>query len=588
MSPETRACSRWLNALARRAAGRIGLTVALGWLTGVAAVLQAAFLADLVQAVAVEARPIGMLVRDIGLLAAVLAGRALLMPAREAAAFAAGARVRASVRRELVDRLFAAGPAFARREESGALGSVVLEQVEALQDYYALYLPQLALAVLVPLTIAAAVLPVSWAAGLVLLLTAPLIPFFSVLVGMGAESISQKHFQALGRMSAHFLDVLQGLPTLKLFGRSRAEAAEIARVSADYRRRTMAVLRVAFLSSAVLEFFASLSIALVAVYLGTSYLGYVRFGAYGRGLTLADGLFVLLLAPEFYLPLRELGAHYHARAQALGAAVRIRALADAPVTLRPSGDGAVPGRGLHLRCTELGFGYGAGRSPALQGVGLELRAGQSVALVGGSGAGKSTLLFLLMGFLQPDQGEIRVNGTALADIDPLAWRRAIGWLGHNPVLFHGSIAANIRMGREATAAEIRAAAEAAGVLEFARHLPGGLDAEIGERGAGLSRGQAQRVALARALLLDPALLLLDEPTAGLDADTERQVLDAVEQRRSGRAVLTVTHRLADIRRADRIYVMEGGRIVEAGSPHELAIAGGAFQRLSAPFGEVAS
>jgi ATP-binding cassette subfamily C protein CydD len=488
---------------------------------------------------------------------------------------------------ELVDRLFAAGPAFTRREESGALGSVLLEQVEALQDFYALFLPQLALAALVPLTIAAAVFPVSWAAGALLLATAPVIPFFTVLVGMGAESISQRHFESLSRMSAHFLDVLRGLATLKLFGRSREQGAEIARVSAEYRRRTMSVLRVAFLSSAVLEFFASLSIALVAVYLGMGFLGYFQFGAYGRPLTLADGLFVLLLAPEFYLPLRELGAHYHARAQALGAAARLRAVAETPVTAAAAG-GARPlpaGRELRVRCIDLEFGYGEGRPPAVRGVSLGLRTGKSVALVGGSGAGKSTLLFLLMGFLQPQRGEIRVGELPLAQADPLAWRRKIGWLGQNPVLFCGSIADNIRLGRpEAAPEEIREAAARAGVLEFARQLPDGLETRVGELGIGLSRGQAQRVALARALLRDAPLLLLDEPTAGLDAETERRVLDAVDRLREDRAILTVTHRLADIRRADRVYVMEAGRIVEEGSPAELDAARGAFHRLRYPPG----
>jgi ATP-binding cassette, subfamily C, bacterial CydD len=586
MSTDTRACSHWLYALARRAAGRIGLTVAVGWLIGLAAVLQAFLLSRLIHGVFIDARPVEALGRDLGLLAAILAGRALLMGLREIAGFAAGARVRETVRLELVDRIFAAGPAFTRREESGALGSVLLEQVEALQDFFALFLPQLALAVLVPLTIAAAVLPVSWAAGALLLLTAPLIPFFTVLVGMGAESISQKNFQALGRMSAHFLDVLQGLATLKLFGRSRAEGAEIARVSAEYRRRTMSVLRVAFLSSAVLEFFASLAIALVAVYLGMGFLGYFQFGAYGRPLTLADGLFILLLAPEFYLPLRELGAHYHARAQAIGAAERLRAVAETPLTAGATGRRSLPAdQGLQVRCVDLWFGYEDGRPPAVQGVSLDLRPGQSVALVGGSGAGKSTLLFLLMGFLQPQRGEIRVGEIPLAQVDPLAWRRRIGWLGQNPVLFCGSIAENIRMGRaEAAPDEVREAAARAGVLEFARQLPHGLETRVGEFGAGLSRGQAQRVALARALLRDAPLLLLDEPTAGLDAETERRVLDAVDAMRGDRVVLTVTHRLADIRRADRIYVMESGRIVEGGTPAELIDACGMFHRLAFPLG----
>jgi len=586
---DTRACTRWLYALGRRAAGRIALTVAIGWIIGAAAVLQASLLSRLIQAVVIDGLPVEALASDLALLGAALLGRALLTAGRELTGFAAGARVREHLRLEIVDRIFAAGPAYTRREESGALAGVLLEQVEAVHDFYALYLPQLALAALVPLTIAGAVFPVSWAAGAILLLTAPLIPFFTVLVGMGAESISQRHFQALGRMSAHFLDVLQGLPTLKLFGRSRAEGAEIARVSAEYRRRTMSVLRVAFLSSAVLEFFASLSIALIAVYLGTSFLGYFHFGTYGRPLTLADGLFVLLLAPEFYLPLRELGAHYHARAQAVGAAERIRATAQAPLPHAGSARRPVPsGSVLNIACENLWFGYGEGRPAALQGVDLELRTGRSVALVGGSGAGKSTLLFLLMGFLQPQRGEIRVDGCSLCEMDLRAWRARIAWLGQNPILFCGSIADNIRLGRPDAAPDaVRSAAARAGVLEFARELPDGLATEVGELGAGLSRGQAQRVALARALVRDAPLVLLDEPTAGLDADTERRVLDAIDGLRQDRAVLTVTHRLADIHRADCIYVLEAGRIVEAGSHADLMAARGVFHRLAAPLGGVA-
>ena len=278
--------------------------------------------------------------------------------------------------------------------------------MEGLQEFYALYLPQLALVVLLPLTIAAAVFPVSWAAGVLLLATAPMIPLFTILVGMGAESISQRHFQALARMSAHFLDVLQGLATLKLFGRSREEAEAIARVSADYRRRTMSVLRVAFLSSAVLEFFASLSIALVAVYLGMSYLGYFSFGTYGRPLTLADGLFILLLAPEFYLPLRELGAHYHARAQALAAAE------EHPRPAAGAAAGSLRRQGAARRRRKESASSAAtcisptttGRRPALKGVSLELAPGRCIALVGGSGAGKSTLVFLLLGFITAGPG----------------------------------------------------------------------------------------------------------------------------------------------------------------------------------------
>jgi ATP-binding cassette subfamily C protein CydD len=316
MAVDTRESMRWLYERSRPARGAICRTVLLGWASGCVFIVQAFLLSRIIHGVVIEACPREELTVWFAGLAAAILLRAVVGWLRETSGFAAGARVRAGVRMELLGRVVARGPAFTRQERTGALASVLVEQVEGLHGFYALFLPQLALVVLLPLTIAAAAFPVSWVAGLLLLATAPMIPLFTILVGMGAESVSQRHFQSLARMSAHFLDVLQGLATLKLFGRSRQEADAIARVSADYRRRTMSVLYIAFLSSAVVEFFASLSIALVAVYLGMSYLGYVNFGLYGRPITLADGLFVLLLAPEFYLPLRELGAHYHARARA--------------------------------------------------------------------------------------------------------------------------------------------------------------------------------------------------------------------------------------------------------------------------------
>jgi ATP-binding cassette subfamily C protein CydD len=582
MAVETRQSLRWLHAQIRLVRAELVRTVVLGWLAGLAVIVQAFFLSQIIHAVFIESRPREALAGAFTGFAAAMLIRAALAWLREASAFAAGEKVRSRVRLGLLERISARGPAFTHGERTGALTSVLVEQVEGLQDFYALYLPQLALVVLLPLTIAAAILPISWAAGGLLLATAPLIPLFTVLVGMGAENISQRHFQALARMSAHFLDVLQGLATLKLFGRSRDEAERIARVSADFRRRTMSVLRVAFVSSAVLEFFASLSIALAAVYLGMSYLGYFSFGTYGRTLNLADGLFILLLAPEFYLPLRELGAHYHARAQALAAAEQIRSLLEAPLP-GISGGRLQPelGDGIRLQCRGLQLAYDAGRRPALMEVNLDLMPGSHTVLVGGSGAGKSSLLFLILGFVRPDQGEIRVNGIPLNEIDPAWWHRQVGWIGQNPAILHGTLRDNLRMGRpDAREDEVLAAARAAGVLEFAGRLPQGLDAALGEQGVGLSRGEAQRVALGRVLLKEAPVLLLDEPFTGLDADTERRVLEAIDSFRGGRTVVTVTHRLAEIQRADRIVVLEEGRIVESGSPEKLGAAGGPFQRLA--------
>jgi ATP-binding cassette subfamily C protein CydD len=557
-------------------------TIALGWLGGLAVIAQAFFLSQIIHTLFIDARPRESLAGAFASFAVAVFVRAALAWFKEISAFSAGEKVRTQVRLQLLDRIAARGPAFTRGERTGALTSVWVEQIEGLQDFYALYLPQLSLVVLLPLTIAAAVFPLSWAAAGLLLATAPLIPVFTILVGMGAENISQRHFQALARMSAHFLDVLQGLATLKLFGRSREEAERISQRSDDFRQRTMSVLRVAFISSAVLEFFASLSIALAAVYLGMNYLGYFSFGTYGRPLTLAEGLFILLLAPEFFLPLRDLGAHYHVRAQALAAADSIRMLLDAPLP-GLSGGAVRPAdaRGIRIQCRGLHLAYDDGRRPALKGVSLDLSPGRHTVLVGGSGAGKSTILFLLLGFVRPDQGEILVNGVPLNEIDPAWWRRQIGWIGQDPVLFHGTLRDNLRMGRPvADEAEITAAARAAGVLSFADRLPLGLDTPVGEQGVGLSRGEAQRVAVGRMFLKNAPVLLLDEPFSALDADTERLILGAIESYRRGRTVVTVTHRMADIHRADRIVVLEDGRIIESGGPGELRAAGGPFQRLA--------
>lgn len=575
---------RWLFKRAKTARLWVILAVGLGLTSGILLIAQARLLANIVHGAFMDNLQRNVLwPYFVGLFGVVMV-RAVLGWGREVAGFHAGAKVREEVRMSLMEHIFTLGPGFTSRQRTGALASTAMEHVEGLNDFYAFYLPQLALAVMIPVAILAFVFPLSWLAGVLLLVTAPLIPLFMILVGMGAESISQRHFQALARISAHFLDVLQGITTLKLYDRSRGEEKNVAKVSSDYRQRTMSVLRIAFLSSAVLEFFSSIAIALVAVYLGMSYLGYINFGDYGKPLTLAGGLFILLLAPDFYLPLRELGTHYHARAEAVGAAEEILKILMIP-SPDVSGKGIaldVPGP-LNIHCRDLYLAYEKGKRPALHGVSFQLKYGEKVALVGASGAGKTTILNLLLGFLDPDQGSITVNETPLADLPPESWRQHLGWIGQNPILFHGTIRDNIRLGRpQASEDELEQAARSARVLDFALHLPGGLDTLVGEQGLGLSRGQAQRVALARAFLKDAPILLLDEPTSGLDSKNERLVMSALEKLSSGRTVLMLTHRLANIEKADRIMVLEEGRIVEQGTYAELIEAGGVFQRLAYP------
>ena len=572
---------RWLFKRLGAATTWILLSVVLGLSGGVLLIFQAKFLARIVHGAFMENLAIDVLKPYFYILVGIIILRSLLGWARGVCGFYAGAKIRQEVRMALLEHLFSLGPAFTSRQSTGALASTALEQVEGLHDFYAFYLPQLALAVMIPAAILAFVFPYSWAAGTLLLVTAPLVPLFMILVGMGAESISQRHFQALARMSAYFLDVLQGLPTLKLFNRSKGVEKTIAAVSNNYRIKTMAVLRVAFLSSAVLEFFSSVSIALVAIYLGMSYLGYFSFGLYGAPLSLEVGFFILLLAPDFYFPLRELGTHYHARAAAVGAAEEILKILSVPrMQLQTELTAPVKTDVIHIHCQNVYLGYKNGRLPALRGVSFDFKTGEQVTLVGASGAGKTTVLNLLLGFLQPDKGRILVNDIPLAALTPDNWRENIAWIGQRPILFHGTIKENILLGRpKASASEIEQAAGRAGVLAFSMHLPEGLETQVGELGQKLSRGQAQRVALARAFIKDAPILLLDEPTAGLDVENETLVVRALKEFCQDRTVLTLTHRLENIRSADRILVLDNGIVAEQGSYLDLMAAGGVFHKL---------
>ena len=571
---------RWLLTRARPAMPWITVSIGLGAAAGMVLIIQAGCLARIVHAVAIDGRPREELLFDFFVLIAAAIVKSALVWGREKAGFRAGAQVRGQVRMALVDHITRLGPVYAAGHAGGALTSAVMEQVEGLHGFFAHYLPQLALAVAVPLAILAFVFPISWAAGGLLLVTAPLIPFFMVLIGMGARSISQRYFTALARLSAHFLDALQGLPTLKLFDRAHAEADRVAETAGTYRVQTMRVLRVAFLSSAVLEFFSSIAIALVAVYLGMSFLGYYDFGAWDRPLTLYGGLFILLLAPEFYHPLRELGVHYHTRAQAAGAAEEILKILDTPLPEAATSRCAIPGDRIDLRIENLCLRYPNAAREVLFDISLDIPAGQRIALVGESGAGKTSLLNAMLGFVHPGQGRISANGVPLFDLAPERRQDAFAWVGQHPVLFFGTIRENILMGRKgADDADVQAAARATGVLEFADRLPEGLETRVGEGGYGLSRGQAQRVALARAWLKAAPILVLDEPTAGLDPVSAGMIMAALERLPRGRTVLMATHRLAALAGMDRIAVMADGRIVACDTYAALMAERGVFYRL---------
>jgi ATP-binding cassette subfamily C protein CydD len=568
---DTRPALRWLISQARFVYGWIFLTIGIALLGGFFIVFQARLIADIIHGAFMDQLSREQLRPMFTFLAMVVAGRALLHWAREISGFQAGARIREKLRMSILNHLAQTGPVGIGGRPAGALASVAIEQVEAVHGFFADYLPQLVIAFLIPVTLVSFVFPISWAAGGLLLATAPMVPLFMMLIGMGAESISQRNFQALSRMSAHFLDILQGLPTLKLFGRSHTETESIEKVSEDYRQQTMKVLRVAFLSAAVLEFFSSFAIAMVAIYLGMSYLGYINFGSYGMPLSFADGLFILILAPDLYLPLRELGSHFHVRAEAVGAAGEIRQVLALPVIKKEGMVLSWPkGHPLNIRFENVHYGFGDGRQAALCGVDMEIHYGQRMAVVGASGAGKTTIGQLLLAFGQPSSGRISINGLDLSSLNPESWRKHISWIGQHPVLFHGTIRDNIQAGNpDASAEDVEAAANAASVNIFTDRFPQGLDTSIGEFGSGLSRGQAQQVALARAFLKNASLILLDEPTAGLDSETDSRIMDAIFTFCEHRTLIFMTHRLGRIHEFDHVVVLAEGKVAEQGTSEEL-------------------
>jgi ATP-binding cassette subfamily C protein CydD len=571
-----------VRSLIRQAwAARLALafTVGLGLLGGVTIVGQARFVSRAVSQVFLE----GAALRQVsGLLLALLilaSLRAAFTWGSEVAANRVAVQVKSRLRERLTAHLLALGPAYTHGERSGELANTAVEGIEALDAYFRHYLSQLALAALVPLTVLLFVFPLDWVSGLVLLLTAPLIPLFMILIGNTAEAMTRRQWTALSRMSAHFLDVLQGLTTLKLLGRSREQIRTIAQISGQFREATMNVLRIAFLSALVLEMVATLSTAVVAVQIGLRLL-------YGH-LSFEQAFFVLILAPEFYLPLRLLGTRFHAAMEGIAAAQRIFEVLRVEVKAKVKVEVEVDPLPLTstLNLNNVWYAYEEGRRPALKGLSFEVGHGEKVALVGPSGAGKSTVAYLLLRFDEPDRGTITVDGRPLGEIPIAAWREQVAWVSQSPYLFHGTVADNIRLGRPgATPDEVAWAARQARAHAFVEALPQGYDTPIGERGARLSGGEAQRIALARAFLKDAPLLILDEATANLDPEVEALVQEAMARLLRGRTALIIAHRLSTVTRADRTVVMDGGRVVQQGSHERLLRQDGLYRRLVGAYG----
>jgi ATP-binding cassette subfamily C protein CydCD len=519
------------------------LAVVIGGATALLLIAQAWLLATVVAGAFVDHRGLTSLRGPLGALALVIAGRAVLAWAGERAAHRSSASAKSDLRRAASARVAALGPAGLERRNVGSLGVLLTSGIDALDGYFSRYLPQLFLAVIVPVAVIAVVAGADWVSAVLIAVSLPLIPIFMALVGATTRDRTAARLRSLQRLAGHFLDVVAGLPTLKVFGRAKAQARSIADVTDRYRSATMATLRLTFLSSLVLELLATVSVALVAVAVGLRLLA--------GDMSFHDALFVLVLAPEAYLPLRALGANYHASADGLAAAQEVFTLLEAPAD-GPVG-GTTSARDTSVRISGLAVTYPGRQVPALEYTDLVVAPGETVALTGPSGCGKSTVLAVILGLREPDAGTVTLGGVALADLDLAEWRRHLAWVPQRPHLYARSVADNVRLGTpNASDAAVAAALDAAGLTEVVRRLPQGVDTRLGEGGAGLSAGERQRVSLARAFVRDAPLLLLDEPTASLDGKTEADVLVAVRRLVSGRTTLIVAHRPALAALADRV------------------------------------
>lgn len=526
-------------------------SIALGTVGALLIVLQAWLLVDVVCEAFLHGRGLSALRGPLAGLLAVVLARAAVVWGGELLAKHSSTLAKSQLRSVLLRRASGLVPYGGLEERTGGLAVLASRGLDALDDYFALYLPQLVLAVIVPVVVLAAVLADDWVSAAIIAFTIPLIPLFMSLVGSLTKERTERELVSLQRLAGHFLDVVEGLATLKVFGRSRAQVSAIAEVTARYRANALRTLRVTFLSSLVLELVATLAVAVVAVAIGLR----LTDGSLG----LRAGLFALVLAPEAYLPLRRLGANYHASSAGVAAAEQAFAIIEAPAgDSRPESTCAgagrpAPGAGAEIVVEAVTVAYPGRSRPALQDLSLAVRPGETLALAGPSGCGKSTLIGVLLGLVVPDRGVVRVGGIPLAEIDAAAWHAQLAWVPQRPYLFAGSVLDNVRAGRaDASEADVRSALGAAGLLEVVEMLPRGMHTGLGQGGAGLSAGERQRLALARAFVRDTPLLLLDEPTAGLDGATESGVIETIRKIAAGRMVVIAAHRPALLALADRV------------------------------------
>ncbi len=550
----------WLKAQKKYAHGKLSKAIALGSLNGLLMILQTSILAYLIDLVIFSSEETQALsLTQISMvLVAVIVIRAVFGYFSECYSRRGAMLIKANIRSRLLHRLFQLGPSYTQTRGSAKLANLLNTGIDSLEDYFAGYLPVVAYCAVIPIAILIAVFPIDWQSGLILLVTAPMVPFFMILIGHKAQRLNEEHWSKLQRMSSHFLDIIQGLTQLKIFNASRREIAAVKKISDDYGDETMGILKIAFLSSFVLEFLASISIALVAVVLG--------FRLYYGDVDYVFALWVLLLAPEFYLPFRQLGTQYHAKMAGVTAAEDlVEVLNHAPTKSNNASEFSSP---FTINLKHINFAYPE-RANALTDINTCFSSQGLYAVIGDSGSGKSTLIDIILGFVQSNSGEVLLNDVPLTSSHRDIWLQHCGWISQRAEVFHGSLAFNIALSETYDHELVLEALTKAGLETYLSSLGKGVETQVGEFGAGLSGGQMQRLALARVFYHQPDVLILDEPTSHLDKQTEQIITHSINTYAQDHLVIVIAHRLHTVINAKNIIVLEHGKIIESGTHQEL-------------------
>ncbi len=548
----------------------INLKIFLSVLSTLALILQAYSLASLVDHVYIQHQSFNVVTNLLLIIIVCIIVRSILACFKEKCGFYAANAVKIILRKRCFNHLLEQGSAVQQHYKPAELSAVLVDQIEATTEFYANYLPQMMIVGLIPILILIAIYPFNWVAGTLLFMTAPLIPLFMALIGWGAKSAHEKNFKALTRLGNQCLDLLKGMETLKIYNQTRQKARELEQSTTDFRKKTMEVLRIAFLSSAILEFFSAISIALLATYLGLSFLGHLNIGYYHHQPSLKVALFILLLAPEFYLPLRQLGSFYHAKQQAESVGENLIKFLSLKNKTEINMNSKVQPLFSKIQLENITFCYPENEYNSLDTLNLTIHRGEHIAILGESGSGKTTLINLFLGFIQPNSGKILIDDQNFENIDLDVWRAQLSWLGQDPQLFPGTLAENLRLADpRASDIQLLEACHLVQLGDFILSHPLGLDLLLGDRNGGLSGGQAQRLALARMFLKPAPIFILDEPSANLDEENAELLHQSLRAMIGNKTVIMTTHKKETLDLATRVILMSEGKIIADGPTNEI-------------------